>query len=136
MADRPLPAALSSHRTLWFVGTALAIAVAATLVVVGPREGSPCLILAATGVSCPGCGMTRAAAAMLRGNWSSMWALHPMAPFVAMQGLAVWVLWGWTVFVRKRTVDEVVLLGLLVVNTTALALVWVVRLVLGALPAP
>ena len=134
MSDRNLSAALSSHRNLWFVGTAMAVVIAGALLAFGPGEGSTCLIYTATGVSCPGCGMTRAAAAMLRGDWSSMWRFHPMAVVVAVEGFVTWATWGWTVFVRRRRVDEAVLLWLLVANTVLLLVVWIVRLATGTLP--
>lgn len=134
MADKALPPALASHRNLWYVGTGLTVVVAIALLAFGPGESTPCLIYAATGVSCPGCGMTRAAAAMLRGDWSATWRLHPLAPVITLQGLVVWALWGWTVFVRRRPVREAPLLALLAANTLLLAGVWLARLFLGTLP--
>jgi hypothetical protein len=134
MSDRTSPAVLASHRNLWIVGTAMAFVVAAALLAFGPGDGSTCLFRAGTGVACPGCGMTRATAALLRGDWATMWRMHPLAAVVAAEGLAVWAFWGWTVFVRRRRVDETVMLYLLVVNTALLVVVWVVRLVTRTLP--
>ena len=38
----------------------------------------PCFIREALGVSCPGCGMSRAALEVLRGDFSAALALHPL----------------------------------------------------------
>lgn len=42
----------------------------------------PCPIHAATGVACPGCGMTRACLALARGELAAAWSLHPFAYFL------------------------------------------------------
>lgn len=47
----------------------------------------PCPVLQVTGHPCPGCGLTRATFAMFRGDWRSMFQLHPFAPVFA-------VFWG------------------------------------------
>lgn len=37
----------------------------------------PCPIRAATGLLCPGCGVTRLCLALLRGDWRSAWEANP-----------------------------------------------------------
>ena len=37
-----------------------------------------------TGLPCPGCGLTRAGARLLEGDWAAMWRLHPFAPYFAL----------------------------------------------------
>ena len=47
-----------------------------------PGQGSlwpGCLFHAATGLYCPGCGITRCAAALLRGDVATAWAMNPLA---------------------------------------------------------
>jgi len=47
-----------------------------------------CVIRQATGVPCPGCGLTHACLDFLAGHWSEGFALHPFAPiFLLLLGL-------------------------------------------------
>lgn len=38
----------------------------------------PCPIRAATGLLCPGCGVTRLCLALLRGDWGAAWTANPV----------------------------------------------------------
>lgn len=49
--------------------------------------GWPCLFRATTGRPCPGCGMSRALAALARWDWSTALFLHAFAPLFAAAGL-------------------------------------------------
>jgi len=44
----------------------------------------PCPFRQLTGLPCPGCGMTRACLAMLRGNWAAVWKFNPFGPVFAL----------------------------------------------------
>lgn len=44
----------------------------------------PCPILAATGVPCPGCGLTHACVALLGGDWRTALTTNPVAPAVVL----------------------------------------------------
>jgi hypothetical protein len=72
------------------IGLAALLAGAALLILFPPdRFGfyPRCPIFEATGLLCPGCGATRALAALLRGNLSSAWKLNALIvsllPFAA-----------------------------------------------------
>lgn len=47
----------------------------------------PCVFAQITGLPCPGCGMTRAVAALLRGDWSAAMHFHPFAPVFSIFGV-------------------------------------------------
>jgi hypothetical protein len=49
----------------------------------------PCMFARLTGRPCPGCGLTRATAALAKGDWASVMVYHPFAPFFACVGALV-----------------------------------------------
>lgn len=48
-----------------------------------------CTFADVTGLPCPGCGLTRAGSALLRGDWQSAVQFHPFSPLFAILGLFV-----------------------------------------------
>lgn len=49
--------------------------------------GWPCAFRQVTGIPCPGCGLSRALAALARGDWHTVIAFHAFAPLFAAAGL-------------------------------------------------
>lgn len=98
------------------------------------RSDSICLLRRSTGISCPTCGMTRAAAHLARGEVAAASALHPLAlPFLS-QVLAGWCWWGVTVLCGRRLVLGRALAWLVGLNTAAFLALWIYRLAAGTLP--
>jgi hypothetical protein len=99
----------------------------------GGFSGWSCPILLATGVPCPGCGLTRASAALLKGDWRSMASLHIFAPVF----LAVLVLTGVIAFLpdelRALVIDRIELIehqtNLSLIILLSLFLYWGLRLI-------
>ena len=50
-----------------------------------------CMIRRLTGVTCPGCGLTRSFVALLYGRWSSAMHHHPLAPLVMATMIGWWL---------------------------------------------
>lgn len=134
------------RRLAWVLASVVGFAGLAALYA-APLPHSPefsiCLFRRITGISCPGCGMTRAFAAMAQGEWRSAVAFHPLAPIVALEFLALWFAWGRSVFGRlgEASRDSVVLgvrsdrlAKYAIANGAALLALWLGRLATGTLP--
>jgi hypothetical protein len=61
-----------------------AMALLQTVLVALHQPGWPCPFRAATGLPCPGCGLSRAMVALLRGDWRTALAFHAFAPLGAL----------------------------------------------------
>jgi len=119
-------------------GSLLAIpfVAAIALAAVNPSDASPtiCGFANCTGVACPGCGMTRAAGQLVRGNVMEALRYHPLILLVVAELLGAWTIWlahraGWIQWHHRRWVNYV--LG----GTAALlVIVWIVRLATGMTP--
>lgn len=82
-----------------------ALVLLAALSVFDPAETAlfpPCLIRLYTGVSCPGCGATRAFHALLHLRLEEAWRLNPLWT-VAGPALAAWGVWRSLRDLRRRT---------------------------------
>ena len=95
--------------------------------------GWPCPVRGATGLPCPGCGLTRGAVALARGQWGESLAAHAFAPvlLICLAACAVAALLprrqreafvGVAERVERRTRASAFLLA-------ALLLYWLVRLI-------
>jgi hypothetical protein len=73
---------------LWLGGVALAVAGVRLLglLPLADAGGSWCLFRRLV-MPCPGCGMTRAVAALGRGDLAAAWSLHPLSLLLALEGL-------------------------------------------------
>ena len=84
---RPLIADLLEHRAIgWAVLGAAGLQ--AGLVSLD-LPGWPCLFRHTLGVPCPGCGLSRAIAALLHGDWEATITYHAFAPLVLLLLLVV-----------------------------------------------
>jgi len=108
----------------------------AVIALSGVTEHGPtlCPFALVTGTACPGCGMTRAVAFLIRGDLDISSSYHPLAPLIAIEGIAAW---AWYQARRKGLVGPMPrYLGNLVVILTAVSLlgVWALRFWSGSLP--
>lgn len=95
--------------------------------------GWTCPILAATGVPCPGCGLTRATLELLRGDFLQSFQIHAFAPvflFVLLAAAPTFVLPE----VKRRLIIESISgferrSGVVAWTLSLLMLYWAVRLI-------
>jgi hypothetical protein len=112
------------------------VVVIAFLALITPSDDGPtvCPFALLTGTACPGCGMTRAASYLLRGDWATAIDYHPLAPLFVMTGLAGW---GWYLLRRAGKVEPLpprLVQAALIGAGVMLLGVWVARAALGTLP--
>lgn len=92
---RPLPRALALPPLLLAAGAGAAWFFAPCLIPLLQQFGPPCLFRSATGLCCPGCGLTRAVIALLHGDWVGAWRFNYLLPVAALlmaaEYLRLWV---------------------------------------------
>lgn len=85
-------------------------------------------------LSCPGCGLTRALAHFAKGEWRATIEMHPLAPFLAIEAVTLWVVWGLVLSGYWRPLRANWINRWLVVHIVALCGVWLARLIFSATP--
>lgn len=106
------------------------------LAVWAPSDEGPtiCPFALCTGTACPGCGMTRAASSLVRGDLGAALAYHPLVPIVGVQLLGAW---AWFLLRRSGRVQPMsgrTLNFILITTLIALVGVWLARALTGTLP--
>lgn len=124
---------------LWAAAGVAGLAVLAGLHAWVPPEDprlSICLLRNATGLPCPGCGLTRAFAHLAKGEWSAAWRDHPFAFALAAEAGAAWLAWGGLVLTRRhpRPLEDPRLAPVLLGHAAVLIAFWAGRLATGTLP--
>lgn len=92
----------------------------------------PCPLLHVTGVPCPGCGLTRAIVALLKGDWQTSLTLHAYAPIFVLAIFLIacatllplkprkWFISQFELVERRTGITAMLLIGLVVY--------WLIRL--------
>jgi len=106
------------------------------LMVVSPASEGPtfCPFALCTGTACPGCGMTRAASALIRGDFDAAMTLHPLVPLVGLQLAIGWVWYLLTRSGRAQPLSSRTVNAILIGTGLVVLAVWVTRLLSGTLP--
>ena len=130
MDGEPRPAGRGKGRGRWTpLLLLLLVGGSAAAVSLAPVHAA-CGFRVVTGAPCPGCGMTRACLALLRGDVAASFSLHPMAipvALVAAAALALAVHEGATGRPTFRGLAERRAGTFAVVLLSSFALLWVVR---------
>mgnify|MGYP001819897279 CR=1 FL=1 len=127
-------------RWRWLIASPIRIAVLAVaavlLVDAGGTDDGPgvCVFRRCTGGYCPGCGLTRSARHLTRGQVGAAWHDHPFLVLAAAQAVAVGIVYG---LVRRvgAAIDwsrAFVVIG--IVNLVLISGIWVIRLANGSIP--
>jgi hypothetical protein len=93
-----------------------------------------CFVRRFTGLSCPGCGLTRAFASLARGDWAEAFRLHPLSFLIAAELAGGWAIWGAGLLRARALVSRRSVNLLLAANAVLLVVVWAARFALGTLP--
>jgi hypothetical protein len=129
---------ISERRARTWAAAGLAGIVGLAVFHVWAPSGDPahavCLLRRFFHLPCPGCGMTRAFAALAKGDWSTAIALHPLAPVLAAELIGGWVVWGIALASHRPWRLTARLDSLLLANLGALAALWLGRVATGTLP--
>ena len=94
-----------------------------------------CPLRRCTGGYCPACGLTRSGGRLLRGDAAGSWQQHPYLLLALAQIGVLGAAWRFgSASLRRRLMAS----GrpLLAVNAAVLAIIWVTRMVGGAIPVP
>lgn len=91
-----------------------------------------CLFRRCTGGYCPGCGGSRAAIALLRGDVAGSWAHHPWVLLLVLQSVAL----TGAILSGKAHFTQRVRHRLLIGNLGMGLAIWALRLALGIIPIP
>ena len=126
----PILAPIVQNRPL-----SVAIIGAASLLEILTWAGLPgwqCPLLSVLGIPCPGCGLTRAIAALLHGDWHQGLTLHAFAPFMMLALVLIGSgLLPSNINQKLVTTIEVVerQTGIVAISLIGLVLYWLFRLI-------
>ena len=108
----------------------------AALYALDPSDDGPtlCPFALLTGTACPGCGLSRAASSVVRGDLGAALAYHPLVLLVVL-----WLAGAWTTAVARSMgydvdLDQRLVSRLLMVSGVLFVAVWGIRVAAGTLP--
>jgi len=113
------------------------LTIAAVLAVdAGGTDDGPgvCVFRRCTGGYCPGCGLTRSARHLTRGQLGAAWSDHPFLVLAAAQAAVAAVVYGVVRRVGASINWNKVLVVLGIANLVLITGIWIVRLANGSIP--
>lgn len=100
----------------------------------GDPSHSICLFRRTLGLPCPGCGLTRAFAALAKGDFAASWHLHPFAIVLAAEFGAAWLVVGWWLWRERPLPASRVVMPWVLVQVGIYLALWTGRVATGTLP--
>lgn len=127
-------AAVSSRSIRWI--NAAPLAIVAFLAMWTPSDDglTLCPFALATGTACPGCGMSRALAWLVRGDLVTSVGYHPLAPLLAAMAVIAFVWRIGQVKMGWRAPPAALINTALIGFGVMLMVVWAIRMASGTLP--
>ena len=130
---------LAPPRAAWMVWGLCGLAVVgAWLALRGWTPADPgqavCALRRIAHIGCATCGLTRALAALARGDLGASLAFHPMVLVLAAELAAAWGASGVALARNTRLPDQRWIPWVIAANAAAFLLVWAVRLLSGTIP--
>jgi len=113
------------------------LAAAAVLVVdAGGTDDGPglCMFRRCTGGYCPGCGMTRSARHLTRGQVGGAWQDHPWLVLAALQIAVAALVAGFARWAGSKLDWNKILVPVSIVNVVLLVGIWLIRITDGSIP--
>ncbi|MDY3619345.1 DUF2752 domain-containing protein [Agathobaculum sp.] len=107
-----------------FKGLAVLLVLIAAVYTSAAVAGWGCPVQRVTGVGCPGCGLSRAAAALVRGDFAGAFRLHPMV--YVLPPTVLFVLFGKKPLLGSKARERALLWGVIALWIV----IWVARLLL------
>jgi hypothetical protein len=95
----------------------------------------PCALRETLHVGCATCGFTRALTALAQGDLAASLALHPLVLPIVVEVAVAWALWGAGLWRGAALIRARWLARAAAATAVAGALIWLVRLATGTLPA-
>lgn len=120
--------------TVWWVLGLTAAGAWAALRAWTPLGDPVCALRQIAHIGCATCGLTRAFAALAKGELGASLAFHPMALVLAGEIVAKWAAWGLALLRGAAVPETRGIPRLVAANALAFLLVWIVRLVTGTIP--
>lgn len=121
----------------WAAVGAMGVALFGLLQVWQPSNAAAdvwCPIRNATGICCPGCGLTRGVSATARGDLGAAFTFHPLAIVLVVEAIAGWVWFGLARAGKVKPMRGVAIDRLIGVHIVLFVAIWVVRAATGTLP--
>jgi len=108
----------------------------ALLALFTPSDEGPtvCPFALTTGTACPGCGLTRAASYLVKGDFGTAFVYHPLVPLIAVQLAGAWVWYLLRRSGRVKPISQRMLNTVLIGTAIAFLAVWAIRFASGSLP--
>jgi hypothetical protein len=128
---------MEARRPLMWWGLWIGLSVLWAAAFFAPKVGMPCYFKLATGVGCPGCGLTRSVYALCQGRPQEAIVFHLFGPVAMLLAFGFWAYYGVALLNNREpfSLGSPACVKGWIALAVCFAVYWLVRLVLGVLPS-